>query len=118
MKPIVLSFTVSTVALLSLAAAEIKLPAESARLAEAKLPGYTLAVTYCFTCHSTDYIAYQPPSTSRATWRASVVKMQKTFGAPIPDNAVDPIAEYLAQTYGAESKRSGGDRARGRPEGK
>jgi hypothetical protein len=44
---------------------------------------------------------------TRAAWKASVTKMQKTFGAVIPDSAVDPIAEYLAKTYGAE-KASGG----------
>jgi sulfite dehydrogenase len=83
-------------------AAEITLPPESARLSDSSLPGYALANTYCFTCHSVDYIQYQPPANSRATWRASVVKMQKVFGAPIPDRAIDPIAEYLARTYGAE----------------
>jgi hypothetical protein len=83
-------------------AAEITLPPENARLSDAALPGYALANTYCFTCHSVDYIQYQPPANSRATWRASVVKMQKVFGAPIPDKAIDPIAEYLARTYGAE----------------
>jgi hypothetical protein len=96
------------VVVVSLRGAEIKLPAESARLAESKLPGYSLAVTYCFTCHSTDYVIYQPSSTARATWRASVIKMQKTFGAPIPDSAVDPIAEYLAQSYGAERAKGQG----------
>ena len=105
-------------AALSLAAAEIKLPAESARLSESKLPGYSLAMTYCFTCHSTDYVIYQPSST-RATWKASVTKMQKVLGAPIPDTAVEPIAEYLAQTYGAERSKPGEARpTSGEPAGK
>ena len=85
-----------------LTAAEIKLPAETARLTESTLPGYALATTYCYTCHSTDYMQYQPNTNTRAAWKASVVKMQKVFGAQIPDSAVDPIAEYLARTYGAE----------------
>jgi hypothetical protein len=85
-----------------LVAAEMTLPPENARLTDSSLPGYALANTYCFTCHSVDYIQYQPSANSRATWRASVVKMQKVFGAPIPDKAIDPIAEYLARTYGAE----------------
>jgi hypothetical protein len=87
--------------LMPLMAAEITLPEETARLATSPLPGYELAVTYCFTCHSTDYVRYQP-SMTRAAWKASVVKMQKTFGAAIPDAAVEPIAEYLAKTYGQE----------------
>ena len=82
-------------------AAEITLPEETARLAESPLPGYALATTYCYTCHSTDYVRSQPPMTQTA-WKASVVKMQKTFGAVVPDDAVEPIAEYLAKTYGAE----------------
>ena len=86
----------------ALHAVEITLPAETARLAESPLPGYALAVTHCSTCHSADYVRYQPPATPRAVWKAAVVKMQKTFGAPIPDEAIEPIAEYLVKTYGAE----------------
>ena len=82
-------------------ALEIKLPEETARLVESPLPGYALATTHCYTCHSVDYIRTQPNNT-RATWRASVVKMQQVFRASIPDEAIDPIAEYLAKTYGAE----------------
>jgi len=85
----------------AVSALEIKLPEEKARLIESPLPGYNLAVAQCFTCHSTDYVRMQPPS-SAAYWKAAVVKMQKTFGAPIPDEAVEPIADYLAKTYGAE----------------
>ena len=44
---------------------------------------------------------YQPVS-ARPYWQATVTKMQKTFGAPIPDAAVAPIVEYLVKTYGAE----------------
>jgi hypothetical protein len=104
MKTSFLSITAALIFVMvaSLGAAEIKLPEEKARLEESKLPGYALATTYCYTCHSTDYMQYQPNTNTRAVWKASVVKMQKTFGAQIPDSAVDPIAEYLARTYGAE----------------
>jgi len=87
----------------SLAAAplEITLPAETARLEESPLPGYALATAMCYTCHSADYSRVQPVS-SRAYWKATVTKMQKTFGAPIPDEAVEPIVEYLVKTYGTE----------------
>ena len=89
----------------SMAGMEITLPQETARLEASPLPGYDLATTYCYTCHSTDYLRYQP-SMARAAWKASVMKMQKTFGAQIPETAVDPIAEYLAKTYGAERAES------------
>jgi hypothetical protein len=88
--------------------AEITLPPESARLVESPLSGYKLATTYCYTCHSTDYIRYQPVTMTRAAWKASVVKMQKVFRAPIPDEVIDPIAEYLVKTYGAERAQSSG----------
>lgn len=100
------SILVATLGVASLMATEITLPEETARLAESPLPGYALAVTYCYTCHSTDYVQYQPAMT-RAGWKASVQKMQKTFGAVIPDDAVEPIAEYLAKTYGTEGGGAG-----------
>ena len=77
------------------------LPEEKARLAESPLPGYALATTLCYTCHSVDYVKAQPVS-ARTYWKATVVKMQKTFGAPIPDEAVEPLTDYLVKTYGAE----------------
>ncbi len=80
----------------------ITLPAETARLADSPLPGAALATAFCFTCHSADYVLTQPPASSRTYWKNTVAKMQKTFGAPIPDNALDPIADYLVKTYGAE----------------
>jgi hypothetical protein len=83
-------------------AIEITLPAEKARFADSPLPGAALATTHCFTCHSAEYTLYQPPTLSRTYWKNTVVKMQKTFGAPIPDSAIDPIADYLVKTYGAE----------------
>jgi hypothetical protein len=85
----------------SMRAAEITLPAETARLVESPLPGYSNALASCATCHSADYVRMQPTFT-RATWKAEVVKMQKVFGAPIPDAAIEPIADYLVKTYGAE----------------
>ena len=95
-----------TIGVVAAAAAplEITLPAEPGRLLESPLPGYALATGFCYTCHSTEYVNTQPVS-SRAYWKATVTKMQKTFGAPIPDEAVEPIVDYLVKTYGAE--RSG-----------
>ena len=63
MKPISLLVPVVLAAALApLAAIEITLPAETDRLIESKLAGYTLATTYCYTCHSTDYVRVQPPA--------------------------------------------------------
>ena len=83
-------------------AKEITLPEEKAQLAESPLPGYALATALCYTCHSVDYVLYQPSSTSRAWWKTTMTKMQKTFAAPIPDSAMEPLIDYLVKTYGVE----------------
>ncbi|MBL9187582.1 MAG: hypothetical protein JNK23_08905 [Opitutaceae bacterium] len=109
MKPLLLPALAITLGVAALLAADaaprtvaITLPAETARLADSPLPGAALATSFCFTCHSADYVLTQPPASSRAYWKNTVVKMQKTFGAPIPDSAIDPITDYLVKTYGAE----------------
>jgi hypothetical protein len=53
----------------------------------------------CATCHTTRYIMIQPPL-SRETWVSEVTKMQKTFGAPIPDDKTGEIVEYLVSVRG------------------
>lgn len=86
----------------SVRALEIKLPPETARYAESANAGFALTNTLCMTCHSADYVRMQPPTMSRVAWKAAVTKMQKTFGAPIPDDAIEPITDYIVKTYGAE----------------
>ena len=81
-------------------AIEITLPRETAALKPSPLPGFALAQGLCGTCHSAEYSLTQPPTSPRAYWQATVVKMQKVFAAPIPDTAIDPIVDYLAKTYG------------------
>lgn len=90
----------------SLGAVEIELPPDTARFEVSDLPGYTAALTHCMTCHSVEYTRSQPTS-PRTYWKATVVKMQKTFGAPIPDSEVDSIVDYLAKTYGTERVNAG-----------
>jgi hypothetical protein len=57
-------------------------------------------VGQCAACHSLDYIAMNSRFLDKAGWTASVNKMINAFGAPIPKEDVEPIAEYLAQHYG------------------
>ena len=54
----------------------------------------------CIACHSVDYIIMNSKFMDKAGWTASVNKMIKVFGAPIPESDVEPIAAYLAQHYG------------------
>ncbi|HWF18067.1 MAG TPA: hypothetical protein VG754_02320 [Verrucomicrobiae bacterium] len=55
----------------------------------------------CTSCHSPDYILFQPRFT-RTVWKAEVTKMIQKYAAPIPTNNVDQIVNYLTVTYGKE----------------
>ena len=79
-------------------ALKIELPPESTSLKPAA--GSELAIRQCAACHSADYVAIQPPGKPLAFWRAEVEKMKKVYGAPIPDDQVEPIAQYLTRAYG------------------
>jgi hypothetical protein len=58
---------------------------------------------YCNTCHSPSYITMQPPVPA-ATWEAEVDKMNKTFGAAIPDDSRQKIILYLQAHYTVENR--------------
>jgi len=59
---------------------------------------------YCNTCHSPRYITMQPPLPA-ATWEAEVSKMNKTFGAGIPEDNTRKIILYLQAHYTAENRK-------------
>ncbi|WP_314951781.1 cytochrome c [Bradyrhizobium cosmicum] len=65
-------------------------------------PGPNLEVVQgnCTACHSSDYIATQPPmKDKKGFWQAEVTKMIKVYGAPIDDADIGKIVDYLAATY-------------------
>ncbi|MCP3460976.1 cytochrome c [Bradyrhizobium sp. CCGUVB23] len=63
-------------------------------------PNLEVAQGNCTACHSSDYIATQPPmKDKKAFWQAEVAKMIKVYGAPIDDADVGKIVDYLATTY-------------------
>lgn len=62
-------------------------------------PGMEEARRNCLTCHSSAYVSTQPALT-KAQWTAEVTKMKAAYGAPIPDDQVAPIVEYLTTVYG------------------
>ncbi len=76
-----------------------KLPDETA----AFKPGSNLEIVQsnCTACHSADYIKTQPqgPKFKKDFWQAEVTKMIKVYGAPIEDEDVGRIVDYLSQTY-------------------
>ena len=59
---------------------------------------------YCNTCHSPRYITMQPPLPA-ATWEAEVNKMNKTFGAGIPEDSTRKIILYLEAHYTVENRK-------------
>jgi hypothetical protein len=83
--------------LLLAADVRITLPPETAKLKEG--PGASLAATQCLLCHSADYISTQP-RLSTNQWKAAVIKMRDKYGAPIPEDKIVPLTEYLAGAYG------------------
>jgi len=64
-----------------------------------KAPGYKTFQNNCLICHSARYIQMQP-NLSEKTWTSLVTKMQKSFGAPVPDSSVKEIVQYLVAIKG------------------
>jgi len=59
---------------------------------------------YCNVCHSPRYITMQPPLPGGA-WADEVNKMVKTYGASVPDDAVQKIIQYLQSRYTPETRK-------------
>ena len=59
---------------------------------------------YCNTCHSPRYITMQPPLPA-ATWEDEVSKMNKAYGAAIPEENAKKIIEYLQAHYTPETRK-------------
>ena len=62
-------------------------------------PGVEVAQNNCASCHSADYINFQPPKKGQIFWEAEVSKMIKAYHAPINEADAKAIVEYLSQTY-------------------
>jgi mono/diheme cytochrome c family protein len=59
---------------------------------------------YCNTCHGPRYITMQPPLPA-ATWESEVNKMNKSFGAGIPEENTRNIIRYLQAHYTVENRK-------------
>lgn len=53
----------------------------------------------CLSCHSADYVSTQPAQLGQKFWETVVLKMVKTYHAPISETDVKAIVEYLSHTY-------------------
>lgn len=54
----------------------------------------------CGACHSLDYIPMNSPIQEEKGWTATVTKMVKAMGAPIPEDDQKTIIAYLSANYG------------------
>ena len=83
----------------------LTLPPDGVQLKASPLAGYALAQQRCIVCHSAEYMLYQPPTAPRAYWEAMVTRMKAVFKAPIPDEEMPVIVDYLVKTYGNEQPK-------------
>lgn len=63
--------------------------------------GADIASSQCLICHSAGMILTQPPL-KKDEWRAEITKMRTVYGAPIPEDQVDGLADYLKNINGRE----------------
>ena len=76
-----------------------QLPDDTTTLRSGPNPGFEATQNNCMSCHSADYINFQPPKKGQAFWNAEVQKMINVYRAPINDADAKAISEYLARTY-------------------
>jgi len=62
--------------------------------------GKALVEANCSVCHSLDYIQMNSPFLDKKGWEVEVNKMIKVFGAPVKQEDVPRIVEYLTKYYG------------------
>ena len=61
--------------------------------------GADIASSQCLICHSAGMVLTQPPL-KKDEWRAEIMKMRSAYGAPIPEDQVDALSEYLKNING------------------
>jgi mono/diheme cytochrome c family protein len=83
----------------------IQLPPDAEQLRPSALPGYAKAQANCVACHSAEYMVYQPPTAARGYWENMVKRMKAVFKAPIADEDMPVIVDYLVKTYGNEQAK-------------
>lgn len=92
-----------TAAVLRAGEVTIALPPETAALKPG--PGADLAKANCMTCHSVDYISSQPKM-PRKFWEAEVKKMKEKFAAPLADENLATLTDYLTAIYGVAEQKT------------
>ena len=75
----------------------VQVPADTTTLRKGR--GVDDAYANCLSCHSADYVNFQPPKMGRGFWEAEVSKMINAYGAPINATDAEKIIDYLANSY-------------------
>lgn len=83
---------------LTLKTQSVQLPTSS-RVFPGDSTGAKAANTYCLMCHSAGMVMNQP-DLPKAAWLVEVNKMKNIFKAPIPEDQVSVIADYLDSIKG------------------
>ena len=102
---VVAALSLSAASLAHAGAKSMVLPPDGVVLKENSLPGYAKAKSVCASCHSAEYLQYQPPTAARPYWEAMVKRMKTVFKAPLEDADIPLIVDYLAKTYGNEQQK-------------
>jgi cytochrome c5 len=63
-------------------------------------PGSDTLNNNCLTCHSADMVLNQP-ALPKAAWAGEVDKMARSYKAPVAQEDVSAIVDYLARIKGA-----------------
>jgi mono/diheme cytochrome c family protein len=66
--------------------------------------GSVIANAHCLICHSAGMVLRQPPLT-QDEWTGEINKMRNAFGAPIPADQVQALAQYLSSINGRQSQK-------------
>ena len=66
--------------------------------------GSVIANAYCLICHSAGMVLRQPALT-QDEWTGEINKMRNSFGAPIPADQVQALAQYLRSINGRQSPK-------------
>jgi sulfite dehydrogenase (cytochrome) subunit B len=85
------------VVIAALTCARVRAGEETIHLVDA--PGHDVTASGCVTCHSLDYITMNAAVMSRSSWEKTVHKMIDKFGAPIRQEDVAAILDYLTAHY-------------------
>ena len=87
----------SNIALAHFAAINVNFPTSAVAFPAGK--GSDIANANCLICHSAGMVLRQPPLTE-GEWRSEISKMKSSFGAPIPADQIDELAQYLGTING------------------